>query len=194
MQPPQMVPTGDAVVPWPTATLWNEARETLQFNLSQALDRMAVARQIADRLAHQLDLLADRFDQLAATTCDNCPDPCCAHAKVWLNFQDLLFIHLHKEILPPHQLRRNFDELCRFLGLRGCTLPPLDLHVVYLSNTASGPGAGCARRDGTNCRNSGTGEIPAGGNGRALPHRTGADGNRLTYPPRSLLSWHPNIS
>lgn len=125
MQPPQIVPAGDAVVPWPTATLWNEARETLQFSLSQAPDRMAVARQIADRLAHQLDLLADRFDQLAATTCDNCPDPCCAHAKVWLNFQDLLFIHLHNEILPPHQLRRNFDEPCRFLGLRGCTLPRL---------------------------------------------------------------------
>ena len=87
---------------------------------------MAAARQTADRLAHQLDLLADRFDQLAATTCDDCPDPCCAHAKVWLDYQDLLFIHLHQEILPPHQLRRNlYMNLAVFWGAQGCTLPRL---------------------------------------------------------------------
>ena len=112
-------------VPWSTETLWNDAREAFRYSLSQAPDRMAAARQVADRLAHQLDLLADRFDQLAANTCKDCPDPCCGHAKVWLDFQDLLFIHLHHEILPQHQLRRNLDEPCRFLGLRGCALPRL---------------------------------------------------------------------
>ena len=35
------------------------------------------------------------------------------------------FIHLHHETLPPHQLRRNLYERCRFLGLHGCTLPRL---------------------------------------------------------------------
>jgi hypothetical protein len=116
---------GDAVVPWPTEALWNEAREALRFSLAQAPERMTAARQTADRLAHQLDLLADRFEQLAATTCKDCPDPCCHHAKVWLDFQDLLFIHLHHETLPSHQLRRNLKEPCRFLGSRGCTLPRL---------------------------------------------------------------------
>jgi len=95
----------------------------LRYSLAPGSDRMAAARQTADRLAHQLDLLADRFDQLAVNTCNDCPDPCCRHAKVWLNFQDLLFIHLHHETLPPHQLRRNLHEPCRFLGVRGCSLP-----------------------------------------------------------------------
>jgi hypothetical protein len=84
---------------------------------------MAATRRIADRLAHQVGLLDDLFEQLAAATCAVCPDPCCRHAKVWLDFQDLLFIHLHGETLPPHQLRRNLHEPCRFLGLNGCTLP-----------------------------------------------------------------------
>jgi len=86
---------------------------------------MAAARRSADRLAHQLGLLDDWFEDLAATTCKGCPNPCCDHAKVWLDFEDLLFIHLHDEILPPHQLRRNLHERCRFLGLHGCTLPRL---------------------------------------------------------------------
>lgn len=118
-----MTATGDAVVPWPTKALWREAREALRYSLATGSDRMAAARQTADRLAHQLDLLADRFDQLAPTTCDDCLDPCCRHAKVWLNFQDLLFIHLHHETLPPHQSRRDLHEPCRFLGWHGCTLP-----------------------------------------------------------------------
>jgi len=125
MQLPTILPAGDAVVPWPTQALWIEAQEALRYSLAPGSDRMAAARQTAYRLAHQLDLLADRFDQLAATTCDDCLDPCCRHAKVWLNFQDLLFIHLHHETLPPYQLRRNLDEPCRFLGSRGCTLPRL---------------------------------------------------------------------
>ena len=124
--PPRLIdPADDAVVPWPTEALWREAREALRYSLAPGSGRMAAARQTADRLAHQLDLLADRFDQLAPVTCDDCPDPCCCHAKVWLNFQDLLFIHLHHETLPPHQLRRDLREPCRYLGLRGCTLPRL---------------------------------------------------------------------
>ncbi len=115
----------EAGVPWPTEALWNEAREALRYSLLQGADRMAAARRSAARLAHQLDLLADRFDQLAATTCGACPAPCCRHAKVWLDFQDLLFIHLHRESLPPHQLRRNLHEPCRYLARHGCTLPRL---------------------------------------------------------------------
>lgn len=133
MRPRQVAATGhgrplegvEAVVPWHTEALWNEAREALRYSLLQGPDRMAAARQSAARLGHQLDLLACRFDQLAATTCMDCPDPCCRHAKVWLDFQDLLFIHLHQETLPPQQLRRNLHESCRYLGRHGCTLPRL---------------------------------------------------------------------
>jgi len=114
---------GDVSVPWSTEALWHAAQGAFRSSLSQGLVRMAAARRSADRLAHQLGLLDDWFEELAATTCKGCPDPCCNHAKVWLDFQDLLFIHLHHEALPPHQLRRNLHERCRFLGLHGCRLP-----------------------------------------------------------------------
>ncbi|MCB2170776.1 MAG: hypothetical protein KQI78_24205 [Deltaproteobacteria bacterium] len=112
-------------MPWSTDVLWHEAQDALRYSLSHGPVRMAAARQSADRLAHQLGLLDGLFEQLAVTTCNGCPDPCCDHAKVWLDFQDLLFIHLHHETLPSHQLRRNLREPCRFLGLHGCRLPRL---------------------------------------------------------------------
>jgi hypothetical protein len=112
-------------VPWSTEELWHAAQDAFRCSLSQGPVRMAAARRSADRLAHQRGLLDDWFEELAATTCKGCPDPCCNHAKVWLDFQDLLFIHLHGETLPPHQLRRNLHEPCRFLGGHGCTLPRL---------------------------------------------------------------------
>ena len=116
---------GDEPVPWSTGALWNEAQDAFRCSLSHGPVRMAAARRSADRLAHQLGLLDDLFEHLAVATCKGCPDPCCDHAKVWLDFQDLLFIHLHHETLPPHQLRRNRHERCRFLGLHGCILPRL---------------------------------------------------------------------
>ena len=116
---------GGVSVPWSTNALWNEAQDAFRCSLSQGPVRMAAARRSADRLAHQLGLLDDLFEELAATTCKGCLDPCCGHAKVWLDFQDLLFIHLHHEALPPHQMRRNLHERCRFLGMHGCTLPRL---------------------------------------------------------------------
>jgi len=114
---------GDVSVPWSTEALWHAAQGAFRCSLSQGPVRMAAARRSADRLAHQLSLLGDWFEDLAAATCKGCPDPCCNHAKVWLDFQDLLFIHLHHETLPPHQLRRNLHERCRFMELHGCSLP-----------------------------------------------------------------------
>jgi hypothetical protein len=85
--------------------------------------RLTPARRQADAIVHGLDRLADLFDQLAAATCAVCQDPCCRHAKVWFDFRDLLFLHLHGVPLPPHQLRRHLQDPCRYLGRRGCRLP-----------------------------------------------------------------------
>jgi hypothetical protein len=81
------------------------------------------ARAHAAAIAHHLDCLAGLFDQVAPATCAICPDPCCRHAKIWLNFQDLLFIHLHGEPVPLNQLRQNWHDPCRCLGAGGCLLP-----------------------------------------------------------------------
>jgi hypothetical protein len=111
--------------PWPTNRLWAEAQAALRHSLALSEARLVPVRRPAAAIAHGLDRLADLFDQLASTTCAVCQDPCCRHAKVWFDFKDLLFLHLHGEILPPHQLRRNPHEPCRYLGRRGCRLPRL---------------------------------------------------------------------
>ncbi len=114
---------GDMVIPWSTERLWWEIQEAFHLSLHHAADKISQARQHAKSIAHELDLLADWFEQLAGTTCRICEDPCCRHAKVWLDFRDLLFIHLHQEVLPPRQLRGNLREPCRYLGDQGCSLP-----------------------------------------------------------------------
>lgn len=117
--------TAVAPVPWPTEDLWTEAQAALRRSLAVSEWRLAPARRQAAAVAHGLECLADLFDLLTPTTCAVCRDPCCRHAKVWLDFKDLLFLHLHGVPLPPHQLRRRLHDPCRFLGRRGCRLPRL---------------------------------------------------------------------
>lgn len=108
---------------WSSPSLWNEAQEAFRLSLDRPTKRLDAARRQAAAIAHQFDLLSDWFDDLAVGTCRVCPDPCCRHAMVWLDFRDLLFIHLQGEFLPPQQLRRDRREPCRYLGYRGCSLP-----------------------------------------------------------------------
>jgi hypothetical protein len=112
-----------APVPWSTDDLWTEAQTALGRSLAVSGAHLAAASRQAAAVAHGLDCLADLFDQLAPTTCAVCQDPCCCHAKVWLDFRDLLFLHLNREFLPPHQLRRDLHDPCRYLSRHGCRLP-----------------------------------------------------------------------
>jgi len=117
--------TAVAPVPWATEGLWAEAQAALRRSLVVNAAQLAPARRQAAAVAHGLDCLADLFDLLTPTTCAVCRDPCCRHAKVWIDFKDLLFLHLHGVPRPSHQLRRNLHEPCRYLGHRGCRLPRL---------------------------------------------------------------------
>lgn len=112
-------------VPWPTERPWKEAQAALGRSLVLGGARLAPARGHAEAIAHYLRCLADLFEQLAPDTCAVCQDPCCRRANVWLDFKDLLYLHLSRASLPPHQLRRNLHEPCRYLGRRGCRLPRL---------------------------------------------------------------------
>jgi hypothetical protein len=113
----------EAAIPWATDAQWQEVHAAFKVSLGRWPSRMEQARFQAAAIAHHLDRLADFFAQLASVTCAVCPAPCCRHATVWLDFQDLLFLHLHGEPLPSHQLRRNLHAPCRYLGARGCRLP-----------------------------------------------------------------------
>ena len=110
-------------VPWPTDSLWTQAQTALRRSLAANGTRMAPARRQAAAIAHDRGCLAALFEEVAAITCAVCATPCCLHAKVWFDFKDLLFLHLNRKPLPPHQLRRNLRGSCRYLESRGCHLP-----------------------------------------------------------------------
>jgi len=63
------------------------------------------------------------LDDLCAVTCPWCPDNCCLTATVWIDFKDLLFLHLNGHEIPPSQLLADLKETCRYWGPRGCMLP-----------------------------------------------------------------------
>ena len=62
------------------------------------------------------------LDELCMATCTYCPDPCCFSAYAWFDFRDLLFAHLNGLAVPPAQLMTDRKMICRYLGVRGCTL------------------------------------------------------------------------
>ena len=110
---------------WPDPASWAEANSTLSLLCRIHDDSLAKARQQARRIGAALETLDPLLDSLCVPTCPACGDPCCARAKVWLDFRDLLFLHLAGGPIPLHQLRRNLSEPCRFLGKAGCALDRL---------------------------------------------------------------------
>jgi hypothetical protein len=65
------------------------------------------------------------MDRLCAASCPSCPEPCCAKARVWIDFADLLFLHLSKSPIPRRQLITDTSQTCTFAGPAGCSLPRL---------------------------------------------------------------------
>ena len=110
-------------VPWATAAAWRECRLSLERSIDAAGSDLDPARAIARRIVHRYDLAGDLFDELEAASCGVCQRPCCLDARVWLDFKDLLLIHLSGQSPPPAQLRCNRKERCRYLATNGCTLP-----------------------------------------------------------------------
>ena len=108
---------------WTTPPAWTQANRTLGFLCRKHETGLGRAGQQARRIETALEALFPLIETLCAFTCPSCRDSCCERAKVWLNFQDLLFLHLIQGTLPLHQLRQGLKEPCRFLGDRGCTLP-----------------------------------------------------------------------
>jgi len=111
------------IPPWNSIAVWQEANHSLNFliqsNLSELDRAMSLAHKVQTRLASIFSIL----DNLCKATCPWCPDPCCLTAKVWVDFKDLLFLHLGGHQVPDKQLRSNLQRVCRYWSLKGCVLP-----------------------------------------------------------------------
>jgi len=111
------------MLPWGSGAAWDAANRSLDSLIQRnrmALDPVVIlAQKVQARMVSIFSLL----DDLCQVTCPWCPDPCCLAARVWIDFKDLLFLHLAGHPVPPEQLLSDFKESCRYWSPRGCTLP-----------------------------------------------------------------------
>ena len=106
-----------------SATEWNDANRKvsrmIRYYRKDLNPVFSLAREVQDSLESIFPIL----DDLCRVTCPWCPNPCCLAAKVWIDFKDLLFLHLRRLYIPSAPLLRNFNDVCRYAGPRGCILP-----------------------------------------------------------------------
>ena len=109
--------------PWRFRDKWDAANRSLDFILQRNRTTLDPVVILAQKLQSRMMSIFSLLDDLCRKTCPWCPDPCCLTARIWIDFKDLLFLHLAGNPVPPEQLLSNFNESCRYWSPRGCTLP-----------------------------------------------------------------------
>ena len=108
---------------WNSLASWKEANRSLDFLIQKNLSELDLAISLAHKVQTRLASIFPILDDLCRATCPWCPDLCCLSAKVWIDFKDLLFLHLGGHPIPPEQLLSNLKDVCRYWSLKGCVLP-----------------------------------------------------------------------
>jgi hypothetical protein len=108
--------------PWGTKELWSEANSTLHYIIENHHKELQKARDIAERLHVEYQLLFPAMENLSATTCPQCKNPCCLHAKPYFDFRDLIYLHLRSEQVPEMQTIADTTDQCRYITHAGCRL------------------------------------------------------------------------
>ena len=109
--------------PWNSIDTWQEANRSLDYLIQKNLPELDRAISLARRVKTRLSSIFSILDDMCKATCPWCPDPCCLTARVWIDFKDLLFIHLCGYQVPPAQLLQDLKKVCRYWSLKGCVLP-----------------------------------------------------------------------
>jgi len=108
--------------PWGSVVKWDEANRSVEHLIGLHRPELEQTFFLARNIQGQLESIFPLIDDLCASTCPWCPDPCCMIAKVWIDFQDLLFLHLSGQVIPQAQLLQELGNTCRYWSPRGCTL------------------------------------------------------------------------
>jgi hypothetical protein len=117
--------TDHSYIPWIFTQDWVEANQTLEhliWNKAMSLDRTCT---LARRIEEQYEAIFPVMEQLCSRTCPQCSTSCCLRATVWLDFKDLLFLHLTRQDIPARQLVSPNKSGCLFASSEGCLLPRL---------------------------------------------------------------------
>jgi hypothetical protein len=102
---------------------WQESNCALARLLAVHRRDLYRAVSVAWDIRRAIDALAPWMAALCSRTCRFCPDPCCIHNTVWIDFRDLLYLHLLEEAIPGCQAVSDPQEACPFLFAHGCRLP-----------------------------------------------------------------------
>ena len=107
----------------PCAMQWVESNCALAGLLNDHQRLLKKARAVAVDIRQQMDGLLPVMAALCRRTCRFCPEPCCITNTVWIDFRDLLLIHLLDDPVPARQAATGRGEACPFLRHHGCRLP-----------------------------------------------------------------------
>ncbi len=108
--------------PWGSKATWQILNRDLDYLICRHHDGLKGAVTMARNMRALLGSIFSILDELCSATCPWCPDPCCLSADVWMDFKDLLFLHLGGEPTPEKQLRSNSKMVCRYWKPKGCGL------------------------------------------------------------------------
>lgn len=103
---------------------WQKSNCALARLLANHRRVLGKARTAAVEIRRGIDELAPSMAALCVRTCRFCPEPCCINNTVWIDFRDLLFLHLLEAPIPPCQATSDPGDACPFLSHYGCRLPP----------------------------------------------------------------------
>jgi hypothetical protein len=109
--------------PWPDPDQWQAVNRVLAGWCRTAGPHSAGVRAQARRIEAGYRTLFPLMDDWCRITCPTCPEICCRMARIWFDFNDLLFLHSSGLRIPKAQLLDRFGGICRCLGPGGCLLP-----------------------------------------------------------------------
>ena len=118
------------IPPWKEPAEWREFHHTLSHTISTRAVELNRARSMAFNIREQFLAASRIMERLCSQTCTHCPAVCCLSAKIWADFKDVLFWHFCGLAVPLWQTISHVDQICRYLGSRGCTLPRLSRPFV----------------------------------------------------------------
>jgi len=107
----------------PPTRQWRESNCALKRLLHFHRPVLGKATVLAGEIRNEIKRLSTFMEALRRRTCRFCPTPCCIANTVWIDFRDLLMLHLLDEPLPAQQAITQPGEACPFLGGHGCRLP-----------------------------------------------------------------------
>lgn len=117
-------------IPWHSPALWQEANAAIAHHLKRRQQAIVKSRRAAGEIRTRFASIFPTMDHLCSITCPDCTDICCQHACVWIDFKDLLFLHLAGIPVPDHQLIDHRGGRCRYGAPGGCRLDRLQRPYV----------------------------------------------------------------